>query len=321
MRVSVVVITYNRRDLVCETLDHLLAQTRPLDEIVVVDDGSTDGSPARLRDRYGDKIHLIEQANAGVEGARKRGIEAASGDWVALCDSDDRWHPDHLKRLCALAHVAPDAGFLFSNFDEFGPKAKEGDKFSRMHDSFWDGCGDLGDDFLLLPEDAFDRLLFQNPVFPTACMFRASDYQAVGGINRAFKDVRAADADLTRRLALQTRVAGDRRVTVSIRKNGENISADTLESAMGRITVLKDNLQTGGIFDARRSLIEKAIRDTAIEAMLSAFSARDMITFRKVAAELPFHDRTASLKIRSLIAALPGPLHRPLFYLYHMYGG
>lgn len=321
MRVSVVVITYNRRDLVCETLDHLLAQTRTLDEIVVVDDGSTDGSPARLRDRYGDKIHLIEQANAGVEGARKRGVEAASGDWVALCDSDDRWHPDHLKRLCALAHVVPDAGFLFSNFDEFGPKAKEGDKFSRIHDRFWDGCGDLGDDFLLLPEDAFDRILFQNPVFPTACMFRASDYQAVGGINLAFKNVRAADADLTRRLALQTRVAGDRRVTVSIRKNGENISADTLESAIGRITVLKDNLQTGGIFDARRSLIEKAIRQTAIEAMASAFAVRDIAAFQAVARSLPFGDRPTTLKIRSLIASLPGPLRQQVFRLYGLLAG
>lgn len=102
-RVSVIIPTYNRLLQLPRALDSVLAQTRPADEIIVVDDGSSDGTGEWL-DRHHPGVRLIQQANAGVSSARNRGIDTATHEWLAFLDSDDQWLPDKLARqLTALA--------------------------------------------------------------------------------------------------------------------------------------------------------------------------------------------------------------------------
>jgi hypothetical protein len=93
--VSVVIPTYNRAQALPACLDAVFAQTSPPDEVVVVDDGSTDETPAIL-ERYGERIVAVRQENAGVSAARNTGIAVARGDWIAFQDSDDLWTPDRL---------------------------------------------------------------------------------------------------------------------------------------------------------------------------------------------------------------------------------
>jgi glycosyltransferase involved in cell wall biosynthesis len=95
--VSVVIPVYNKEAYLTETIDSVLAQTRRPEEIIVVDDGSTDRS-AEVAAAYGSAIHLIRQANAGESSARNRGIEASASDWIALLDGDDVWQPERLER-------------------------------------------------------------------------------------------------------------------------------------------------------------------------------------------------------------------------------
>lgn len=101
--VSVVIPTYNRRDLVLRALASVAEQTRPADQVIVVDDGSSDGTAERIEAEFsGVEVH--SQDNRGVSSARNRGIRAARGEWIALLDSDDEWHPAKLERqLGALA--------------------------------------------------------------------------------------------------------------------------------------------------------------------------------------------------------------------------
>jgi len=94
--VTAVIPTYNRADLVCEAIDSVLAQDYPSFEVIVVDDGSTDGTGEMLTRRYGDRIRYIWQENAGVAAARNAGIRAAQGDYIAFQDSDDLWLPGKL---------------------------------------------------------------------------------------------------------------------------------------------------------------------------------------------------------------------------------
>ena len=102
MRISVVIPTYNRIGTLPRALDSVLAQTRPADEIIVVDDGSTDGTGNMMSTKY-PQCRLLSQANSGVSSARNLGIANAKGDWIALLDSDDAWHPEKLaQQMSAL---------------------------------------------------------------------------------------------------------------------------------------------------------------------------------------------------------------------------
>lgn len=90
IRIAVVIPTYNRSWSIHRCLDSVFAQTRLPDEIIVVDDGSTDGSTSDLNYRY-PRTRVITQDNQGVSAARNAGIRAAQSEWIAFLDSDDVW--------------------------------------------------------------------------------------------------------------------------------------------------------------------------------------------------------------------------------------
>src|SRR5947199_6506358 len=97
LTVSVIIPTYNRAALVDQAIDSVLSQTRAPTQIIVVDDGSTDQT-AQLLDTYGSAITVITQRNAGPAAARNTGLRAATGDLVALLDSDDKLTPNSIER-------------------------------------------------------------------------------------------------------------------------------------------------------------------------------------------------------------------------------
>lgn len=114
---SVVVTNYNYREFVAEAVDGALAQTRAPLEVIVVDDGSTDGSADYLRERYGDdaRVTLICGANGGQLVAFQRGLAAVHGDLVCFLDADDRWSPDYLRQVGEVFDTRADIDFVCSD--------------------------------------------------------------------------------------------------------------------------------------------------------------------------------------------------------------
>ena len=118
-RFSVLIPLYNKEREVGEALRSVLAQTLPPEEIVVVDDGSTDNGAAvveALAARH-PAIRLIRQPNAGVCAARNRAAAVATGDYLTLLDADDAWRPRFLEEIAALIAEFPGCGFYCTAFD------------------------------------------------------------------------------------------------------------------------------------------------------------------------------------------------------------
>ena len=101
IRISVVIPVYNAEKFLERALHSVVSQTAPVHEIVVVDDGSTDGSRA-VAERFGSRVRCVRQENAGVSAARNRGIEESTGEWIAFLDADDEWLPFKIERQVAL---------------------------------------------------------------------------------------------------------------------------------------------------------------------------------------------------------------------------
>lgn len=97
MKISVIIPTFNRAELLARALISVQKQTLPADEIIVVDDGSDDNTRALIENKF-PNVQYLYQSNKGVSAARNFGISQASGEWIAFLDSDDEWLPNKLAR-------------------------------------------------------------------------------------------------------------------------------------------------------------------------------------------------------------------------------
>lgn len=113
--ISVVIPTYNRAIAIERAINSVLAQSHRPDEIIVVDDGSSDNTRQTIEKKYSGQVRYVYQPNLGVSCARNTGIKQSKGDWIALLDSDDEWKPEKLElQLDALAKE-PDYDFCHTN--------------------------------------------------------------------------------------------------------------------------------------------------------------------------------------------------------------
>ncbi len=120
--VSVVITTYNQERYISATLESVLTQDFEDREIIVVDDGSTDDTPARVG-AFGEQVVYIRQRNQGVAGSRNTGIRQARGEFLAFLDGDDLWGPRTLSRQVSAARDHPSSGLIVADgvqFDDEG---------------------------------------------------------------------------------------------------------------------------------------------------------------------------------------------------------
>lgn len=164
----------------------MLAQTRPVEEIIVVDDGSSDGTREFLADRYGKRIVYVHQDNAGVSAARNRGLALARGRYLALLDSDDEWLPDKTQRQVEFLERHAGIGMVLCNVLRVGPDGALIDVFDRRRQ---------------IPEDgpAMEWVLRDPALAPLSVLMRREVYDTVGGFDEGLRT--AEDLDFHLRVA------------------------------------------------------------------------------------------------------------------------
>ena len=197
MKISVVIPTYNRRAQAFLAIDSVLAQTVAVDDILVVDDGSTDGTSKAICSHYGSSVRVVRQDNAGVSAARNRGIRAAKGEWVAFLDSDDLWFPSKIERQVeAITTLGSQFGLCFTD-NTFGGNPE-------MTRSVFEEAGFENAPAVGALEDPVERLLAgKEPFFTSSILVLRSLAQEVGGFDETL--LIREDTDFFFRLSFRTR--------------------------------------------------------------------------------------------------------------------
>jgi glycosyltransferase involved in cell wall biosynthesis len=155
--VSVVIPVYNGVRYLAQAIESALGQTRPPQQVIVIDDGSDDGSVEAAR-VYGGIVESVSQPRAGAAAARNEGIRRATAQFVAFLDADDVWEPAKLERQLA-AHASAGADILFTHVTEF-------------RDTSDDGAAGLRSMAGLIPSTA---------------MIRRSAFERIGGFNPTWR--------------------------------------------------------------------------------------------------------------------------------------
>ncbi len=215
--VSVIIPTFNRWPMVCESIDSALAQDYPNFEVIVVDDGSSDETEEELPRRYGDRVRYLRQANQGPSVARNTGIEAAQGEYIAFLDSDDLW--DHRKLSIQVEALAdkPQYGFVYS-----ACRNVTADGMMTACTPIATHRGRTGDNFALMLEC--------HPIMTSAIMVRRCVLHEVGGFDPDI--LSGQDTDLWLRLSMRHEGLFLRRRLVSLRLHPRTLSRHALATGL-----------------------------------------------------------------------------------------
>jgi glycosyltransferase involved in cell wall biosynthesis len=166
--VSVVIPSFNGARFLGEAIDSVLAQTHPAIEVLVVDDGSVDETPALVA-RYGERVRYLRQENRGLAAARNTGIRAARGAYVAFLDHDDRFLPAKIAAQAGLLDARDEVGLVYTGWCFID------DQGQPLPPTGW----------VRREGDLLAEVLLGNIIYPAATMLRRTLLDEVGGFDEA----------------------------------------------------------------------------------------------------------------------------------------
>jgi len=209
--ISVVVPAYNAGAWIAETLRSVLGQSREPDEVVVVENGSTDGTLAELK-RFARRVRVVRMERRGAPAAYNRGFLEAAGDYVAMCPADDIWRPRKLEWQVESIEQNPAIDVAFGHARHFG-----------LDDSEYKRPRGVG----LLDAGELRKAMYAECLIPApTALIRRSLYERLGPFR---EDLPAEDYEFWMR-ALRARATFfyDPRLLVDYRRHGNNISSALL---------------------------------------------------------------------------------------------
>jgi glycosyltransferase involved in cell wall biosynthesis len=245
--VAAIIPAYNCARFLPEAVASIRRQTVPVEQIVIVDDGSTDGTEETVR-RLGGNILYLKQQNAGPSAARNTGVRAAGTEWVAFLDADDLWLPEKTERQLALVEKHPALALIASNRTEVDAAG------AVIVQSLFDRHGlriffeELDGDPI---PDALARLVRKNFIPTSSALVRRRVMEEFGGFNT---DIRfSEDLELWCRIAARHPIACLPAIHTLYRRHGANAVEKTELMLQGSIQTMRslrarcrDSLRTAG---------------------------------------------------------------------------
>jgi glycosyltransferase involved in cell wall biosynthesis len=175
--ITAVVAAYQAERFIAEALESILTQTRPPDEVVVVDDGSTDGT-ARELERFADRVRIVRRPNGGCPAAFNTAFREARGDFVAMCGADDIWEPRKLEWQLEAIEAYPQADVFYGHAALVG--TVEGEHMQPRESGLLDSTsfrdGLFRENYVCAPSIVIRRALFER-LGPFVENFGADDYE------------------------------------------------------------------------------------------------------------------------------------------------
>ena len=228
--VSVVIPAYNCADYIGESLESVFSQSyRPL-EVIVVDDGSVDGTHGAVR-KWPDIIY-VRQSNGGPARARNAGIMRASGDYIAFLDADDLWTAGKLASQVSILESDSEIGLVFGDMKNFLADADDG---PTMFEKYGLGETYFGDSRLVL--NPLAKLVRMNFIPTGTVVARRRAIMVAGLFDEAFRQ--AEDWDLWLRTALRFRIAYTSNLVMRRRLHDTNASKQTEAMSVAALQVLE----------------------------------------------------------------------------------
>jgi glycosyltransferase involved in cell wall biosynthesis len=251
---SVVVAAYNAARTLPATIRSVLAQTRSDFELIVVDDGSADGTADAARNARDERVLYVRQQNLGPAAARNAGIEKATGTLVSFLDSDDLWLPDYLETMAAAFDAEPGAGLAFTDawrLDDTTRRVHRRTIMSQQHPPARPPTD---------PEELLAALLERNFVYTSATVRRGM-LTAAGG----FKTLtRSEDYELWLRLAAQgARFVNTRKILAVYRDRPGSRIHSVVAMLQGRKEIYEHVLSSYELTAPIRSVAERRLAETA----------------------------------------------------------
>lgn len=248
--ISVVIPAYNAEKTIEPCLESVFAQTRPPDEIIVVDDGSSDRT-AEVVSKFHEKVHLIIQKNQGSAKARQTGSEHATSTYIAYLDSDDWWLKDHLETIAELAE-ANQADFIFTDLQRAEPGADEKDflpsnsSFYPWIQAFLSNYGRKVSDqkaaYALDNEHALKLFLRGFPAYPSTMLVSKQAVSVAGGWDSRFRRCQDFDFSLRTTKKFGCLYVDQPRAILGLHSVNSDVNAYVLMQTKGDIKVLHTHL-------------------------------------------------------------------------------
>jgi glycosyltransferase involved in cell wall biosynthesis len=274
--VSVIIPTYNCARYVNTAIQSVLEQSYSNTEIIVVDDGSTDETRDVIQS-FKKEIVYIHQENKGLPGARNRGIQEASGEYVAFLDADDLWRKDKLEIQAQVLESFPSVYLVFSDFSVFDENGyKEQSYFYKgfpffheykftLNDIFpnkFQICSDRYPDEVQIFHGHIARYLFcGNFILPSSVLIRKSAIDHLGGFDESYKI--AEETEFFLRLCTSYDVAYvDRPLVDYLVKRAGNLtgSSNTERLIKNAISIQENYLSKHpGLYESNKSFFDMAI--------------------------------------------------------------